>query len=159
MPVTDISTEYVLTTGGGTITFNDGELGDGTDKYWLTSGPKGLRSPLRTPFDLVPFGNGGIAHTTRRGPTMPVFDGMYLIESSNSQALCQQLRNAMASALETALNSILAPTTGTLAWTPAGGAAQSLAVSYWVALDDPYSDNYMVQNFSFGLFAEASAPS
>lgn len=159
MPVSDITTEYVLSTGAGTITFNDGELGDGTDKYWLTSGPKNLRSGLRTPFDLVPFGNGGIAHTTRRGPTMPTFDGMYLIESSTSQALCQTLRNAMANALETALNSILAPTTGTLSWTPMGLGAQSLAVSYWVALDDPYADNYTVQNFSFTLFSEASAPS
>jgi hypothetical protein len=118
-----------------------------------------LRSALRTPYDVKPFGDGGIGHTTRRAPTFPIFDGMYLIESSTSQALCQELRNDMAAALEAALNSILAPTTGTLAWTPAGQAAQSLAVSYWVTLDDPYSDNYTVQNFSFGLFSEASVPS
>jgi hypothetical protein len=157
--LSDITTTYVLTTPGPDITFNAGIFGDGTDKYWLTEGPKGLEGTLRTPFDLVPFGDGGIGHTTRRGPMYPIFDGMYLIESSTAQADCQELRNDLHFNLKDALDSILFPLTGTLAWTPAGQAAQSLAVSYWVTLDAPYTDNYMVQNFSFGLFSEAAAPS
>jgi hypothetical protein len=156
--VSDVSTPYLLTTPGGNITFNDGVLGDMTDKYWLTSGPQGLRSGLRTPFDLVPFGDGGLSYTTRRAPMFPIFDGMYLIESSRSQALCQELRNDMADALEAALDSILSPVTGTLGWTPVGQSALELDVSYWVTLEDPYSDNFAVQNFTFGLFSPESVP-
>ncbi len=139
--------------------FNDGQLGDGQDKYWLTTGPQGLRSQLRTPYDPKPFGDGGTSYTTRRAPMFPIFDGIYLIESSKSQADCQELRNEMADDLEAALDSILSPTTGTLAWTPIGGSALSLAVSYWVTLDDPYGDNYATQSFTFGLYSNAPAPS
>lgn len=153
----DITTTYTLTTSGGNIVFNDGALGDGTDKYWLTS-VNGLRSQLRTPFDVVPFGDGGTSYTTRRAPTLPIFDGLYLIESSRNQADCQELRNAMAEDLEAALDSILSPTTGTLTWTPIGGSSQSLAVSYWVTLDDPYGDNYATQSFTFGLYSNAAVP-
>ncbi len=154
----DITTTYTLTTSGGTIVFNDGFLGDGQDKYWLSS-VNGLRSALRTPFDPVPFGDGGTSYTTRRGPTLPIFDGIYLIESSKSQADCQRLRNDMAFDLEAALDSILSPTTGTLSWTPEGQSAESLAVSYWVVLDDPYGDNYATQGFTFGLYSNAAVPS
>ena len=154
----DLSCEYTLTTGGGTVTFNDGALGDGTDKYWLTS-LNGLDGPvIRAPVDLVPFGDGGIVHTFRKGPRRPVFDGMLLIESSRSQAVCQQLRNTLVASLETALNSILT-TTGTLTWTPDGQAARSLTVFYEVGLSVSYSDNYAVANFSFGLVSEAADPS
>ena len=119
----------------------------------------GLDGPtLRTPFDLVPFGDGAVAHTTRRGPLYPLLEGMYLIESSTSQADCQVLRNTLHFALTAALDSILAPTAGTLAWTATGQGAVSLPVSYWVTIDAPYTDNYMVQNFSFGLFSEDPAP-
>ncbi len=154
----DVTTTYTLTTAGGTIVFNDGELGDGTDKYWLTSGPQGLRSALRTPFDVVPFGDGGRSYTTRRAPMFPIFDGIYLIESSRNQADCQSLRNDMAVALEAALDSILSPTVGTLAWTPIGQSALSLSVSYWVTLDDPYGDNFATQSFTFGLYSNAAVP-
>jgi hypothetical protein len=156
--VADLSCEYTLTTGGGTVTFNDGVLGDGTDKYWLTS-LNGLDGPvIRAPVDLVPFGDGGIVHTFRKGPRRPVFDGMLLIESSSSQSVCQELRNDLVAALEAALNSIIT-TTGTLGWTPAGQAARSLAVYYEVGLSVSYSDNYAVANFSFGLVSEAADPS
>jgi len=155
--VADVSTEYTLTTGGGTITFNDGTLGDLTDKYWLSS-VNGLDGPvIRNPVDLVPFGDGGIVHTFRKGPRRVVFDGMLLIESSRSQALCQTLRNDLVTDLEAALNSILT-TSGTLAWTPAGQTARSLAVFYEVGLSVNYSDNYAVANFSFGLVSEAADP-
>ena len=158
LSVADLSCEYTLTTGGGTVTFNDGVLGDGADKYWLSS-INGLDGPvIRAPVDLVPFGDGGIVHTFRKGPRRPVFDGMLLIESSRSQSVCQARRNTLVAALETALNSILT-TTGTLTWTPDGQAARSLAVFYEVGLSVSYSDNYAVANFSFGLVSEAADPS
>lgn len=156
--VADVSTEYTLTTGGGTIVFNDGVLGDGVDKFWLSS-VNGLDGPvIRAPVDLVPFGDGGIIHTFRKAPRRPVFDGMLLIESSRSQALCQTLRNDLVADLEAALNSILTAA-GTLAWTPAGQAALSLSVFYEVGLSVSYSDNYAVANFSFGLVSAAADPS
>lgn len=154
----DVSTQYTLTTGGGNITFNDGILGDGTDKLWLAS-VNGLDGPvIRAPVDLVPFGDGGIVHTFRKGPRRPVFDGMLLIESSMSQSDCQELRNDLVASLEAALNSIITAS-GTLAWTPAGQSARSLAVFYEVGLSVSYSDNYAVANFSFGLVSEAADPS
>lgn len=154
----DLSCEYVLTTGGGNITFNDGVLGDGTDKYWLTS-IQGLDGPLiRAPIDVVPFGDGGIIHTFWKGPRHPVFDGMLLIESSNNQADCMTLRNDLAAALSAALDSII-QTAGTLTWTPAGQAALSLSVFNEVGYSVTYSDNYAVANFSFGLVSAAADPS
>lgn len=154
----DVSTPYLLETSGGDITFNDGTLGDGTDKYWLTS-VNGLDGPvIRAPVDLVPFGDGGIIHTFRKGPRHPVFDGMLLIESSRSQADCQTLRNDLLADLEAALNSILT-TSGDLTWTPAGQSELSLEVFYEVGLSVNYSDNYAVANFSFGLVSASADPS
>jgi hypothetical protein len=153
----DLSTEYLLDVAGTDVTFNDGTLGDGTDKYWLSS-IQGLDGPvIRAPVDQVPFGDGGIVHTFRKGPRRIVFDGMLLIESSPSQAVCQELRNDLVATLEAALNSILT-TSGTLTWQPAGQAAKSLTVYYEVGLSVTYSDNYAVANFSFGLVSEAADP-
>src|SRR5688572_6606002 len=146
----DISTQYVLTTPGPDITFNAGTLNDGTDKYWLTS-VQGLDGPaIRAPVDLVPFGDGGIVHTFRKGPRRATFDGMLLIESSTSQADCQELRNDLVEDLLDALASII-QASGTLAWTPVGQAAQTLVVYNEVPLDIRYTDNYTVSTFSFGL--------
>lgn len=154
----DIKVEYTLATGAGTIVFNDGALGDGVDKYWLET-IQGLDGPaIRAPVDLVPFGDGGIIHTFRKGPRRVVFDGMLLMESSFSQADCAEIRNNLAWDLKDALASILT-TAGTLSWTPTGEAAQSLSVYYEVGVDFPYSNNYMVQNFSFGLVSAAADPS
>lgn len=154
----DVSCEYLLSTGGGNITFNDGTLGDGTDKYWL-SAINGLDGPsIRAPVDLVPFGDGGIIHTFRKGPRRVTFDGMLLIESSNSQADCQRLRNDLAADLEDALDAIL-DSAGTLSWTPAGQSAQSLSVFNEIGLAINYSDNYAVATFSFGLISAAADPS
>lgn len=155
----DLTCEYLLTTGGGNITFNDGTLGDGTDKFWLTS-IQGLDGPLiRAPVDLVPFGDGGIVHQFWKGPRHVVFDGMLLIESSMSQADCQLLRNDLIADLEAALNSIIPSTFGTLAWTPAGQSSLSLSVGYEIGLSVNYSDNYAVANFNFGLISAAADPS
>lgn len=154
----DLVPAYVLTTGGGVITFNNGALGDGTDKYWLQS-IIGLDGPsIRAPVDPVPFGNGGIVHTFWKGPRRVTFDGVLLIESSYNQADCQELRNDLAFALQTALASIIAAS-GTLAWTPTGQAAQSLTVYNEVPLAIGYTDNFRVSTFSFGLVSEAADPS
>lgn len=153
----DLSTTYVLTTPGPDITFNNGTLGDLTDKYWLTN-IQGLDGPvIRPPVDLVPFGDGGIVHTFRKGPRRVVFDGILLIESSRSQAVCQELREDLAAVLASALSSIITAS-GTLAWTPAGQSALSLTVYNEVGYSITYSDNYAVANFNFGLVSEAADP-
>jgi len=155
--VADVSAAYTLTTSGGTITFNNGTLGDGSDKFWLTS-VQGLDGPvIRAPVDLVPFGDGGIVHTFRKGPRRPVFDGMLLIESSTSQALCQTLREDLAAALAAALDSIITAA-GTLTWTPAGQMGMSIAVFNEVGYSITYSDNYALANFNFGLVSEDADP-
>jgi hypothetical protein len=153
----DIIVEYLLDTASVDITFNDGVLGDGTDKYWLTS-IEGLDGPaIRAPVDMVPFGNGGIVHTFRLGPRRITFDGMFLIESSTSQGDCMELRNNLRDNLLTALASCLTAT-ATLSWTDTGGSGFSIPVYNEVGLSCPYSDNYMVQNFSFGLISEDANP-
>jgi hypothetical protein len=153
----DVSVEYRLATNVGDIIFNDGVLGDGTDKYWLTS-INGLDGPvIRAPVDLVPFGDGGIVHTFRKGPRRVVFDGMLLIESSRSQADCMTLRNDLVAALEAGLDSMLT-SSGDLHWTPSGQSAIRLRLFYEVGLSITYSDNYAVANFNFGLVSEWSDP-
>jgi hypothetical protein len=153
----DIVTSYVLTTPGPDITFNSGTLGDSTDKYWLTA-IQGLDGPaIRAPVDPVPFGDGGLIHTFWLGPRRVIFDGMLLIESSTSQADCQELRNNLAFALQNALLSII-NTAGSLSWTAAGQSAVSLSVFNEVPLSITYSDNYMVSNFSFGLISADALP-
>lgn len=154
----DLACEYLLATGGGNVTFNDGTLGDGTDKFWLTS-IQGLDGPvIRAPVDVVPFGDGGIIHTFWKGPRRVVFDGMLLIESSRSQADCMEIRNDLAADLSAALDSII-QTAGTLSWTPAGQSGQSLSVFNEIGYSITYSDNYAVANFSFGLISAAADPS
>lgn len=154
----DVSTQYVLTTGGPTITFNDGVYGDGTDKFWLNS-VQGLDGPvIRAPVDVVPFGDGGLIHTFWKGPRRIVLDGMLLIESSLNQVDCQLLRNALIADLSSALDSMLSPSSGTLTWTPAGQAMETISVFCEIGLNTPYSDNFMVQNFSFGLVSAESDP-
>ena len=153
----DITTTYTLTTPGPDIVFNSGTLGDGVDKYWLNS-IQGLDGPaIRAPVDLVPFGDGGIVHTFRLGPRRIIFDGMYLIESSTSQGQCQILRNNLHFNLLSALASIVT-VAGTLAWTAAGQSALSIPVYNEVGLTAPYTDNFTVQNFSFGLVSEDANP-
>lgn len=153
----DIKTEYLLTTPGPDITFNDGVLGDGVDKYWLTA-IQGLDGPqIRAPVDLVPFGNGGIVHTFRLGPRRIIFDGMFLMESSTAQADCQVIRNTLRDNLLAALASILTAT-GTLTWTDTGASSYSIPVYNEVGLVVNYTDNYMVSTFSFGLVSEDANP-
>ena len=151
----DIVTAYTLTTPGGTIIFNNGVMGDGTDKYWLQS-VQGLDGPeIRAPVDPVPFGDGGIIHTFWKGPRRPILEGVFLIESSTFESDCQFIRNTLSEALRVALNSIIS-TNGTLAWTPDGFSARSLTVRNEVPLDVRYEQDYRLSSFTFGLISASS---
>jgi hypothetical protein len=153
----DLTVEYTLTTPGPDITFNDGALGDGNDKYWITA-IQGLDGPdIRAPVDPVPFGDGGLIHTFWLGPRRVIFDGMLLLDPSTYEN-CQLRRNNLAFELQNALLSIV-NAAGTLSWTAVGQAAVSLAVFNEVKLNITYSDNYMVSNFSFGLISADALPS
>lgn len=151
----DIVTTYTLTTPGGTIILNNGAMGDGTDKYWLQTvqGLDGVE--IRAPVDPVPFGDGGIIHNFWKGPRRPVFEGVFLIESSTFEADCQEIRNTLSEALRLALDSIIGAD-GTLAWTPVGLGARSLTVQNEVPLDVLYEQDYRLSSFTFGLISEAS---
>jgi hypothetical protein len=140
--------------------FNDGDLGDGQDKYWI-SRIQGLDGPvMRVPVDPVPFGDGSLVHSSWKGGRTPVFDGWLLIESSSSQADCQELRNDLVADLRDAFESIIAPSTGTLSWTPAGQAAETLEVSLGVgSWSIDYSDDYRMATFNFQLISAAAEPS
>lgn len=151
----DLTVEYLLTTPGPDITFNDGVLWDGlADKFWFSS-IQGLdMAELRTPTDPVPFGSGSIVHTFWRNGLSPVFDGMLLLDPP-TLINCQSRRNALAFNLLDALESIVAAN-GTLAFTPVGQAAQSLTVRCNVPLSIQYTDDYRVSTFSFGLISETA---
>ena len=108
-------------------------------------------------FNSGSLGDGGIVFTFWKGPRRVVFDGLLWLDPiSNSD--CQERRNDLAFALQAALASIIA-TDGTLTWTPAGQAAQSLTVRNEVPLAITYTDNYLTSAFSFGLVSAAADPS
>lgn len=151
----DLSAIYTLTTPGGVIIFNDGELRDGQDKYWL-SNIQGLDgSNIRAPIDNVPFGDGGIVHDFWKGPRHVLIEGTFVHESvgfPGSGNACRQKRNEMEETLRAALESILRDD-GTLAWTPLGLAARSLTVRHDVTFEAPETENYTLKTFTFGLVA------
>ncbi len=149
----DYSCTYTL----GAITFNNGVFGQGSndDLYWIDT-IHGLDAPtLRVPVDDVPFGDGGIVHRTHKGPRHPVFEGRIIVQSA-SGAACQQVFNQMEAALRAALEAILAPNSGTLAWTAPGDGAHSLTVFYERELDIQPADNYRTRHFDFGLISESA---
>lgn len=155
----DYSCTYTLTTPGGTIVFNDGQLGGGSkdDLFWI-SNTQGLDGPtLRVPVDDVPFGHGGIVHRSWKGPRHPILEGSLVVQSVPfGSGGCQAILNEMEEDLNAALDSILAPTSGTLAWTPAGGSPKSLTVFYEVALDIEPENGYVTRAFNFGLVSESA---
>ena len=153
----DISCAYVLTTPGPDITFNAGTMGDGTDKYWLSS-IQGLDGPaIRAPTDLVAFGDGGYVHTFWKGPRRVIMEGWLLLEPLGTQEECVERFNDLEADLTSALTSII-QSSGTLAWTPAGQSALSLTVFNEVGVDIRPTDNYTMRTFSFGLISEAADP-
>lgn len=151
----DIAAVYTLTTPGGTITFNNGDLRDGTDKYWLQNiqGLDGVS--IRTPIDNVPFGDGGIVHDFWMAPRHVVFEGVLVTESVGFPSFgdaCITVQNTMEAALIAALESILRAD-GTLGWTPLGQGARSLTVRHDVTLEFSAIENFALKQFTFGLVA------
>jgi hypothetical protein len=152
----DLTVEYSLVTPGPDITFNDGTLGDGTDKYWIDA-IQGLDGPaIRAPVDPVPFGDGGLIHTFWLGPCRVIFDGMLLLDPSTYED-CQLRRNNLAFNLQNALLSIV-NTAGSLSWTATGQSSVSLSVYNEVPLSITYTDNFLVSRFSFGLISGDALP-
>lgn len=151
----DLATTYTYTAPGGTIIFNNGDLGDGTDKFWLQS-IQGLDGPnVRAPVDPVPMGNGSLLHSFWLSGRTPVLEGVLIIESVPlTGSACQTALNVLEDQLRAAVESNVAAT-ATLAWTPTGQAAQSLTVKHngQPRLDIVPIENFHLRQFVFGLIA------
>jgi len=144
----DLVTTYTYTTSGGTIIFNNGSLGDGTDKFWIQT-ISGLDGPVvRAPTDDVPMGNGSLLHPFFLGGREPVLEGVLLIESvALNSAACNTALNVMEAALNAAVLSNV-QASATLAW-----GAHSLTVYHngQPRLDIVPIENYHLRQFTFGL--------
>lgn len=151
----DLATTYVYTTFGGTITFNDGDLGDGTDKFWLQS-IQGLDGPnVRAPVDSVPMGDGSLLHTFWLSGRTPVLEGVLVVESvPRSSGACQTALNVMENALRTAVESNVSAG-ASLAWTPTGQSSSSITVYHNAQprLDFVPIEDFALRQFVFGLIA------
>lgn len=153
----DLATTYTLTTSGGTIVFNDGDLGTTDDLYWIAS-IEGLDgAPIRAQVDNAPQAHGGIVHTFWKGPRHVTIEGSILIQSVPWGGYCLPQRNAMEDDLRIALESII-QTDGTLSWTPAGldSTGRALTVRHDVQLQFTPQENYAIMGFVFGLVSAAS---
>lgn len=143
----DYSAIYTL----GAITFNNGVFAHGSNDnlYWIDT-IHGLDGPtLRVPAEDVPFGHGGIVHKSWKGPRHPVFEGRLIVQSTGA-AGCQAVLDAMESALLAALEAIIAPSSGTLAWP-----GHSMTVFYERTCEFQPADNYRTRSFDFGLISES----
>lgn len=148
----DTAANYVLATAGGTVSFNTGVVGDGTDVFFITK-VRGLDGhPLRTPIDNAPQAPGGIVHDFWPGPRHPAFEGVFLIQSTRVGTSCQTIRNQMEADLLAALESIeqKSVASGTLTWTPVGQGARSLSVQSEIPME---TDGDELKTFTFGLVA------
>ena len=149
----DISVAFVLTTPGGTITFNSTGDDDfnqyGSNEYYLSDSQGLDGAPIRAPVDNAPQDDGGLVHNFWEGPRHIVLEGALIIRSTHVQNTIRTLRNSMEAALLTALTSILRAD-GTLAWTPAGQGARSLTVRYEIPCE---FSGVELKTFTFGLVA------
>lgn len=129
------SQAITLTTGGGTISFNDAS----SDEYFLDpeqcSGLDG--APLRVTVEDAPQDDGGIVFPAFKGPRHVVLSG-YLHTTTLAN------RTTMTTNLLTALESILG-TDGTLSWD-----GNDLLVRYEVPLA---TQGTVLKRFIFGLVA------
>src|SRR6188768_4021764 len=105
----DIACSHTYTTSGGTIIFNNGTLGDGTDKFWVHALP-GLDGPdVRAPIDNVPFGNGSLLHRFWLEGCKFAVEGVFIIETVPYQSTaCQTAINEMEADLKAAVKSNVA---------------------------------------------------
>jgi hypothetical protein len=151
----DLCCEYLLETDDGDITFNEGDLFDDGDKYWITNITGLDQAPLRTPQDFVPFGDGGLVYNFWKGSRHPVFEGVLITGSEGFASLGQAVtivQNTLEEDLITALESIIRAD-GTLSWTPTGGSPRSLTVRSEVPVEFTATDDYLMKHFVFGLVA------
>lgn len=149
----DLACEYVLTTPGGTIRFNDGS----TDQFYIQDIPSGLAgAPIRAPIDEIAFGDGSLAYNWWKAGRHIPFEGVFFVQSA---AFCSPAQvavwNQMEEDLRVVLDSIsgLETDTGTLVWRPTGQTQRTLVVRNDVPLECPPDQNYQVRTFAFGLFA------
>ena len=77
----EFSLPYVLSTPGGTITFNSG-----ADTYYLQNVTGLDGAPIRAPIDNRPQAHGGLVHRALLGPRHITFDGMLLVTSAGDEA-------------------------------------------------------------------------
>lgn len=148
----DLSVTYTLTTPGGTIVFNNGDLYTTDDLYWIQT-IQGLDgAPIRAPIDNAPQVDGGLVHDFYLGPRHVTMEGVILVQSVSIGGPCLTVRNTLEEALRAALQSITRAD-GTLAWTPTGGSGRSLTVRNEVPLEYSPAENYAVMAFTFGIVA------
>ena len=150
----DVGVVYTLTTPGPDITFNATTVPfNHRDQYYITE-IRGLGSAaLRIPWDPVPLGDGALIHPSYFGPRHIQIEGTILVQSTYIENSVVVIRNGMEDDLSDALNSIMSPATGTLAFTPQGESARSITVNYEVGVEYTHSANYRELQFSFGLIA------
>lgn len=149
----DIAAIYTLNVPAATdILFNNGDLGDGGDHYWLTN-LEGLDGPpIRAPIDNRPQTDGGLVHDFYFGPRHVLVEGFFLIQSTDVQQQILSIRNDMETALLAAHMDILRAD-GTWGWTPYGETARSLTVRGDVPVQYRHVDNFVTLAFAFGLVA------
>lgn len=154
----DPSAVYTLTPPvGSPIVFNNGNIGDGTDLYWLSDITGVDEADVRAPRFRKPVTDGANVLRRYEDGLLPVVEGMYLVQSV-PQNQCMRIRNQMRWALLACLRACKAAA-GTLTWAEAGIVGSfSLEVFYEVKLTHTYESDYHVMTFTFGLASEASAP-
>lgn len=152
----DLVCSYAITTPLGSVVLNNGSLGDGTDKYWISDIPEGLgTAPIRAPIDKIAFGDGARFHTFWKDGRSITFEGTFVVETVPlASDGCQTVFNVMEESLRSALESIK-DTDGTLTWTPSGLGARSLTVRFHgqPGLAVRPAENYLIRTFEFGVFA------
>lgn len=149
----DVACPYTLTTGSGTINFNDGS----TQQFYIQS-VQGLgTAPMRMPIDDVGYGDGQIGYNWWKSGRHVSIEGIFLVTNGICGPALVAIWNDMEEDLRAALQSIsgLQTATGTLAWTPQGLSSRSLTVRHDVPLECPPDQNYLLRAFTFGLFAES----
>lgn len=155
----DYSCVYTISSSGGTLQLNNGQLGGGShdDLYWIAT-IHGLDGPtLRVPQDDVPFGHGGLVHRSWKGGRHPIFEGSLIVQSV-PQSQCQAVLDDMETDFNVVLDAMLAPNAGTLSWTTAASVSRSLIVYYEVTLDIQPTEGYRLRSFNFGLVSPAADP-
>lgn len=148
----DIAVPYTLSGPGGTIVFNNGDLHTSDDLYWISNITGLDGAPLRTPQNNKPVSDGGLIHTFWKGARHIVIEGTILVQSVPCGSSMQTIRNQMEEALLDVLDGIY-QADGTLAFTPLGLSAKSLAVRQEVPCEFGYENEYQTKSFSFGLVA------